>query len=469
MSDSSTESATYSFGESARPGVLLGFPPRQVLPVGVGVLVAAFGLMAGLYPLAIIGPLAGLVIAFARWRGAPLYEIAVPSIALLRAGGRKTWTAESLVADDPESAGDLPAELRGLELVSTSWEWATTPVGAIRDRVFSTVSATIGAAATGFPMKSLGEQDGMLGAWGSALAPFARPRSPVCRITWQEWSHPKGVDDHRTLLGCAHAGRRAPHPDPDALADYELLLGLQAPVTVAHDVTITLTVELRRVSRRGHASQVDAGLAALGQELELFVQRLESVGITPSPPLSANELSCLVRMRSDPSRANPRRLVALRQSLATATGRTAMQWGPMAAESAWSSCRVDESVHRTYRMVSLPLLPVPANWLDHLLTDTATTRTVTVVYEPIPFNKAAAQANRELTSLESSNEEKARRGFRVTARERRRLADVEGRERELAQGPSGVPTRRTSSRSRLPRPRSWRRRARGSRTLPVSR
>ena len=50
----------------------------------------------------------------------------------------------------------------------------------------------------------------------------------------------------------------------------------------------------------------------------------------------------------------------------------------MAVEEAWSTCRVDESVHRTYRMTALPLLPVPANWLDSLLTDTATTRTVTV-------------------------------------------------------------------------------------------
>ena len=59
---------------------------------------------------------------------------------------------------------------------------------------------------------------------------------------------------------------------------------------------------------------------------------------------------------------------------------------------------------------------------------------MTVVLEPIPLNKAAAAANRDLTSIESSHEDKARRGFRVTARERRRLADVEGRERELARG-----------------------------------
>ena len=141
----------------------------------------------------------------------------------------------------------------------------------------------------------------------------------------------------------------------------------------------------------------------------------------------------------------------------------------MAVEATWSSCRVDESVHRTYRMTSLPMLPVPANWLDSLLTDTATTRTVTVVYEPIPLNKAAAAANRELTSIESSHEDKARRGFRVTARERRRLADVEARERELARGHpefrhAGLVTVTAAGPGA-----SWTRRAPRSRTRPASR
>ena len=170
---------------------------------------------------------------------------------------------------------------------------------------------------------------------------------------------------------------------------------------------------------------LDAAIGALGEELELFVQRLDGAGMAPSAPLSPDELSCLTRMRSDPGRGRPRQLKALRQSLATATGRAGMEWGPMAIETTWSACRVDNSLHRTYRMTSLPLLPMPANWLDSLLTDTATTRTVTIVLEPIPLNKAAAAANRELTSIEASHEDKARRGFRVTARERRRLADVE--------------------------------------------
>jgi len=77
------EHASYTYGDSSRPGVLLGFPLRQVVPVGVGVLVATVGLMAGLFVLVVVGPLVGAVVAFGRWRGAPLYEFAVPGLGLL--------------------------------------------------------------------------------------------------------------------------------------------------------------------------------------------------------------------------------------------------------------------------------------------------------------------------------------------------------------------------------------------------
>ena len=65
---------------------------------------------------------------------------------------------------------------------------------------------------------------------------------------------------------------------------------------------------------------------------------------------------------------------------------------------------------------------------------TATTRTVTVVMEPVPLARAAAAANRQLTSIEADPPQKETHGFRLTARERRRQADVEARERELAEG-----------------------------------
>jgi hypothetical protein len=425
---------SYSFGDSSRPGVLLGFPARQVIPVAVGVVVATFGLMTGLWPMVVGGPAVGALVAFGRWRGAPLYEFAVPGLKLAAHRGRSTWAPVSLLAAGPGFEQELPGELHGVALVETTWPWTSGPVAVVHDRSFDRVSATITVSADGFPMRSLSEQDAMLAVWGAAVAPFARPHSPVVRITWHEWSHPKGVASHRQLVAASLARRNGDHPDPRALADYDVLLDQQAPVTVAHEVTITVSVDLRRVRRRRGMAPFDAAVGALGEELELFVQRLDGAGMSPSPPLTPTDVSCLIRMRSDPSRARPRQLKALRQSLATSTGRAGLEWGPMAVETGWASCTVDGSVHRTYRMTSLPLLPMPANWLDPLLTDTATTRTVTLVWEPIPLNKAAAAANRELTSIEASNEEKVKRGFRVTARERRRLDDVEARERELARG-----------------------------------
>ena len=437
MSDTTTpKHQTYSFGDSSTPGVLLGFPLRQVAPVAVGVLVATAGLMTGLIFLVVVGPALGLLVAFGRWRGAPLYEFALPGARLALHGGRVRWTPSQLLTTGDGADPDLPKAMRGLAVVVTSWPWTPAPVAVVRDRRAGTVSATLTASTDGFPMKSLPEQDVMVAVFGSTFSPFARPLSPVRRVTWQEWAHPKGVAGHRQLVASRLATRRHPHPDPRGLDDYDVLLVQQAPVTVAHEVTMTVTVDQRRVRRRRNFSAFDAALVALGEELELFTQRLDGAGMAPSAPLSPIELTALVRMRSDPSRGRPRQLRALRQSLATAAGRAGIEWGPMAAEEAWSTCRVDGSVHRSFRMTGLPLLPVPANWLDTLLTDTATTRTVTVIYEPTPLNKAAAAANRELTSIESSHEEKARRGFRVNARERRRLADVEARERELARGHS---------------------------------
>ncbi len=77
---------------------------------------------------------------------------------------------------------------------------------------------------------------------------------------------------------------------------------------------------------------------------------------------------------------------------------------------------------------------MPADWMRPLLTDDTSTRTVTLVLEPVSLAKASVDANRHLTSIEADHEQKQRHGFRLTARERRRQSDIEARERELAEG-----------------------------------
>jgi hypothetical protein len=189
---------------------------------------------------------------------------------------------------------------------------------------------------------------------------------------------------------------------------------------------------MRRVRTSRGAPPLTTAIAVLTDEARQLTSRLETAGLTVTAPLSPLELSTAVRLRSDPSRAA--QLGSLRRSLAAATGRGSLEWGPMAMEADWFQARVDSAVHRTYQVTAWPMLPVPADWLAPLLTTEETTRTVTVVLEPVPLARAAADANRQLTSIESDHAQKERHGFRLTARERRRRADVEGRERELAEG-----------------------------------
>ena len=106
----------------------------------------------------------------------------------------------------------------------------------------------------------------------------------------------------------------------------------------------------------------------------------------------------------------------------------------MAVEANWLDTRVDGSWHRSFRVAGWPMLPVAADWLAPLLTVADVTRTVTVILEPVPLTAAAQDANRQLASIEADQQQKEQHGFRLTARERRRHADVETRERELAEG-----------------------------------
>jgi hypothetical protein len=177
---------------------------------------------------------------------------------------------------------------------------------------------------------------------------------------------------------------------------------------------------------------VAAAIDTLIEETRLSASRLESAGLRVDPPLSPLQLSAAIRLRSDPSRAQ--QVGSLRRSLAAAVGRGVLEWGPMAVEAEWFQTRVDGAVHRSYRIAAWPMLPVAADWLAPLLTCEGATRTVTVVLEPVTLARAAADANRQLTAIESDHAQKERHGFRLTARERRRQVDVEGRERELAEG-----------------------------------
>ncbi|MGE3448819.1 MAG: SCO6880 family protein [Microbacteriaceae bacterium] len=420
------EPRVYRFGDASRPGLLLGVSARQAIPVIAGVMVLAIVLQTPVPPLVgLAGPLVGGALAFGRWRGLPLTEALVPGAGLLWRQATRTrgWARPPLTGDN--SSTGLPAQLRALELVERDGA-----VGVVHDRAAATVSAVIRVRGHGFPLAAPAEQDDLLAAWGAALSPFAREGVPVRQIVWQEWAHPVSSDTHRVFLGGAETPARRDDPK---VADYLALLDAQSPVTVAHDTLMTVTVDIARVRPgRTARSRLAVAVDTLIEEVRLLAGRLDAAGLETAGPLTAVELSAAIRMRSDPARAA---LVAtLARSLAAAARRGALEWGPMAVEAAWGHCRVDGSYHRSYRVAGWPRLPVRADWLSGLLGDAGCARTVTVVLEPVPMGRAARSADREVMAREADSELKERKGFRVSARERKRLTDAERRERELSEG-----------------------------------
>lgn len=423
-------SARYRFGDAAPVGLLLGMSARQAAPLVVGVLWLTLALMAQLPLVGIPGPLIGVIVAFGRVRGVPLYEAAVP-VARTVARRKRVWTRSAVFRGRASRAGiELPPALEGLALVEHRADWlpANQTVAVVRDRSLDTVSVVVPVSAQGFSVASLVEQDGLVEAWGACLSPLARSKCAVSRLTWQDWCRPTGVAGHRAFLNSVEShGAVGP-----ARRDYELLLDSQEPFTISHEVLLTLTVDLRRVRARRGRSQVDSATAALLEETRTLCSRLESAGMDVGEPLDLRSLCDAIRMRSDPGThtGSTRR----RRSLAASARRVAGEWGPMAMTSSWTHARVDGSFHRSFVVTRWPMLPVAADWLGPLLTGDTATRTVTLVLEPMSIAKASLDANRHLTSIEADHEQKERHGFRLTARERRRQSDVESRERELAEG-----------------------------------
>jgi hypothetical protein len=422
--------AQYHFGDGARPGVMLGLSLRQAAPLVAGAVWLTLALMAGSAAVGLVGVAVAAVVSFGRWRGNPLYEVAIPGgrLSVRRLRHRTAWSRRSLLGTGNADLDHVPEPMVGLELHATDTEWtgSTMTVGVVRDRSAGTASLIVHVLGDGFAVAGAHEQDQRLAAWGAALAPLARDRCPVARITWQEWAHTVGVTPHRDFLRSVPTGRES----SAAAHDYDDLLTMLDASTVAHDVLITLTVDIRRLQRRRGRKVWELAVEALVAEAAQLAARLGSAGLVVSPPLCPVELSTAVRLRSDPHRAP----TSVATSLAAAVGRGSEEWGPMAVDADWNHVRVDDSFHRSYRVVGWPMLPVCAEWMAPLMVGGGQTRTVTIVLEPVPIVQAAREANRQLTSLETDHDEKSRKGFRSTARERRRIDDVEARERELAAG-----------------------------------
>ena len=143
-------------------------------------------------------------------------------------------------------------------------------------------------------------------------------------------------------------------------------------------------------------------------------------------------LARAIRLAFDPyGRERQNRLAVAK---GTEPGVDPRQFGPTATDEQWDRYRSDSAVHRTYWIAQWPRLAVGPMFLAPLLLSTDVVRSLSVVLEPVSPDRARRSVEAAITSDLADEEIRAERGFRTTARRRKRSDAVLRREQELAGG-----------------------------------
>ena len=439
----SDQARTYRFSPLDRTGLLLGLSGVQCGLLAAGIFISGLLLDAGAPALVVLAPVVALSCAsFVRWSGRPVHEWApvLGRFSLLRLTRRHRWTAPiPLLTGSP---GDtrrepaLPPFLDSLTIVdggAVTWSPPTrhVGVGVVRDRRRGTVTGVVPVQGREFSLVERVEQERLLHLWGDVLAGFCTERARVSRVQITEWAAPAGLAEHERFLS-DHAGVAR---NANAVDSYRELLADAGPLSVTHEVLVTVTVDPRKVrdGRRGTEGDHDGLIDALLEELRLVSMRLESANLVVGAPLSPPQIAEALRLRLDPA-CRPR-LESRRASLAQLAGIVSLfSSAPVAAQVNWDHVRTDGSMHRTYWVAEWPRLEVGPNWLEPLLLHGAGIRTFSLHYEPVPPSRAQRRIDRDSTRLAADEEQRARAGFRIGARHRRAQTAVLDREAELVAG-----------------------------------
>jgi hypothetical protein len=429
----------YRFGPRDRTGWFLGLGGAQCVTLGVGIFAAGMLLNLGAPMPLVFGPiLIAVAFAFGRWSGEPVHELLPVAVAWIvaKASGRTAWfgpTSGLMPRQRSQASTEdllLPPPLDGLQIVeTTSRSRMPTPFAVLIDSRERTATIIMRAQAAQFSLCEPADQERLVSEWGDVLAAFCVERGPVGRVRWTEWSAPSALGeqlaylDERVTVG----GNTAP------VAAYRTMVERAGPFSAHHEALLAVTVDERRVRRRGKTSRDLDLVNAVVEEASLLQKRLDGAGLGPGEVLGVGEMSAMLRARLDPF-GLPGHGSGL-ASLAELVGFVRPQnAGPMAVQAEWDHVRVDRAFHAAYVIHEWPRLEVPANWMEPLLLHAGGIRTVAMHYEPVTPSRSQRRVDRESVKLVSDEEQRNRSGFRIGARHRRAHEEVLERESELVAG-----------------------------------
>lgn len=448
MSGHTTEAATYEGWRRERLGAFAGLTGGQVLLVAVFVLPplvamgrSSWGQVAQLVPLSAVG--AALVVVPVRGRPAFRWIFDLTLFHVGAAFGWSGWRSRAATGAATPSElerTDLPGVIAGLRThAGPPFGPTQTRVCLIQDPVAGRWSVTARLMHSGVAAADAPTRDAFATALGNLLAAVA------------DTGHIDGLSLMiRTIPddGAERAAWVADHEVHD-LADVVTAAGreLESSVvsaSVRHEMFLTVRMSETKIRRAAR----DAGGGAAGRATVMYryLTELEhgfrSIGASDVLWLDSAELATAIRTGYNLSEGAgvARAAHAHRRSAAVRTGTPMGAAGPaIAPPPAARSYSHDAFTTVSYALL-LPKRPTTVGALSRVLAPASVgeRRCLALHYEPLPAGKADRQIDRDTWSAEMAVDIKAKRGFRVPRRDRKRLAEVAEQESHLARGHSLV-------------------------------
>jgi hypothetical protein len=333
----------------------------------------------------------------------------------------------------------LPGGLSRLRFGSYRVSADGPPVCVITDTADGTVTAVLAVVGAGGALTDTVTANAQATAFGSMLDALARGNAPVVSLQILHRVIPDQGDEV-----WREARRRGGVGGRFARQAYQALLEAHADGGLRHESYVVLRIDPSRdtgsVKEFGGGRQAAAALAV--QWVTTVRRQLRACGVQVTGWLPPRGVAAVIRSAFDPASDQ---MVKRRGGGGgdTGGGDTGLPSGvdpsaagPMYARRAMSYYAHNDHVTRVWWIQQWPrsTAGAPAGFLQPLLLGLPHRHTVSLLFRPVPYRKAARQTNTASSSVETRQHLNEKIGRRRKKTDDRELADINRREDETVDG-----------------------------------
>lgn len=321
---------------------------------------------------------------------------------------------------DPRPAGTLglPGDAARLRVLAEP----VTGAGLVHDPTKRTLTAIAAVEpADSFPLAEGDQQDVVAGGWGALLSSFCTDASNgVSRVGVVL----RAVSDGGEEINSWFQEKGTTAVSPAAYEAYQDYLAGSRTNSIRHEAYLSITLDMKARGVAGLIRQsgggVTGGAEVIRSRMEYLRSEVASAALVFRQWMGSDDVAVLPRTAYDPDsqpelEAHPE------------VGRSLAGAGPMALDEAFTYFRTEACYQRVLLVVEWPRKETTAGFLQHLIV-AQVRHTFALICEPIPTQKAMAQAQRASSSAETSRQWEQKSGAVDSVarkKERRALAREE--------------------------------------------